>query len=506
VLLVVFAGNLSTAFEFLLARGLVGPDLGSVLGIKNFGDGVLRGVWPPDNGYWWFHASRIIPNLQPDGINEFPFFSALLSDLHPHFVALPFELLVLAAASAHALSRGATLRSPWTLGLAALALGGLLVINTWDIAPFWLLYVGLSLYAAYFSVWRWRWLVAAAMPFGGAVLFAPYFVGYGGPPLGLGIVLQRTPLGSLLVIFGWAIVLLAALGLFVRWCVADRRGWLVAGGGAVVGLALAILGEPTLGVLVALVALLAPWPRVLEGLDPAGVVALGIGAFAAAMLLGVEVVFLDDVFHSRMNTVFKFHVNAWLLAGLAGGLALGLTGRFLRRARWVVTGLAALALLGGMVYPLSAIATRMNERPPYGVTLDGRAFLSPDDRAAVRWLSDQNRLVGRAVIAEAAGDEYSAAAKMATYSGAVDVLGWAGHELQWRGPLPELSRRDGDLRALYTDAPPEGVRTILDRYNVRFVVVGDIERQKYGDGVNLRFEGLLPVGLRTGSVTIYRAR
>src|SRR6185295_11219799 len=135
-----------------------------VLGIKNFGDGVLRGVWPPDNGYWWFHASRIVPNLQPDGINEFPFFSALLSDLHPHFVALPFELLVLAAASAHALSRGATLQSPWTLGLAALALGSLLVINTWDIAPFWLLYVGLSLYTAYFSAWRWRWLVAAILP------------------------------------------------------------------------------------------------------------------------------------------------------------------------------------------------------------------------------------------------------------------------------------------------------------------------------------------------------
>ena len=63
-------------------------------------------------------------------------------------MALPFELLVLAVAAAHVLSRGATLRSIWTQGLAALALGGLLVINTWDIAPFWLLYVGLSVYAA----------------------------------------------------------------------------------------------------------------------------------------------------------------------------------------------------------------------------------------------------------------------------------------------------------------------------------------------------------------------
>jgi YYY domain-containing protein len=506
VLLVVFAGNLSTFLELLLARGLVGADLGATVGINHFGESIVRGVWPPTDGFWWFHASRVIPNLQPDGINEFPFFSALLSDLHPHFVALPFELLVLAVASAHVLSRGATLRSPWTLGLAALALGGLLVVNTWDIAPFWLVYVGLSLYAAWFVTWRWRWAAAAAMPFVGALLFAPYFVGYSGPPLGLGLVSPRTPFGSLLVLFGWAIVLLGALGLFVRWCVGDRRGWIVTGLGAVFGLALVILGEPTLGVLAALVALLLPWPGTLDRLDPAAALAVSVGAFAAAMLFGVEVIFLDDVFHSRMNTVFKFHVNAWLLAGFASGLGLALIGRFTTRARWLVLALATLVLAGGLVYPLSAIATRMRERPPYGVTLDGLAFLNPDDRAAVRWLTDQNQPAGRTVIAEAAGDEYSAAAKMATYSGAVDVIGWAGHEVQWRGPIAELGRREGDMRALYQEGTPETIRAILDRYGVRFVVVGDVERQKYGDGVMTRFDNVLPVALRAGNVIIYRAR
>ncbi|HEY3057718.1 MAG TPA: DUF2298 domain-containing protein [Chloroflexota bacterium] len=507
VVLVVFAGNLSTFFELLLARGMVGQDFGGVAGINHFGDSVVRGVWPPPDGFWWFHASRVIPNLQPDGINEFPFFSALLSDLHPHFVALPFELLVLGVAAAHVLSRGTTLRSPWTLGLGALALGGLLVINTWDIAPFWLLYVGLSVYAAWFVSWRWRWVAAAVVPLAGVVLFAPYFVGYSGPPLGLGIVSARTPFGSLLVLFGWAIVLLAALGLFVRWCVGDRNGWIQAGVGALVGVSLVILGETSLGLLVALTAVLVPWPGTLERLDPAAAWTLGVSAFAAAMLLGVEVVFLDDVFHSRMNTVFKFHVNAWLLAGLAAGLGVALIGRFTLRARWIVAALAGLVLAGGLVYPLSAIATRMDERPSSGVTLDGLAFLSPDDRAAVRWLSDQNVASGnRVVIAEAAGDEYSAAAKYATYSGAVDVIGWGGHELQWRGPVPELGRREGDMRALYQDGSTDALRAVLDRYAVRFVVVGDVERKKYGDAVTTRFDGVLPVAVRIGTVSIYRAR
>ncbi|HEV7662881.1 MAG TPA: DUF2298 domain-containing protein, partial [Chloroflexota bacterium] len=455
-------GNLSTIFEFLFSQGVVPAAAGDTLGIKRFGENIVPGVWPPDNTFWWFKASRVMPNTQPDGINEFPFFSALLSDLHPHFVSLPFEVLVLSVVAAHVISRGATLRSLWTQGLGALALGGLLVINTWDIAPFWLLYIGLSAYAAsLLGTWRWRWVAAIGTPFAGAVLYAPYFVGYAGPPLGLGVVTDRTPLGSLFVLFGWAIFLLAALGLFTRWCVGDRRGWQVTAVGAVVGVVLAVVGQPSLGVLVALLAAVLPWPGVLQRFDPAAAMVLGIGAFAAAMLLGVEVIFLDDVFHSRMNTVFKFHENAWLLAGLAGGVGLALVGRFTRRARWPVALLAVVFLAAGLVYPVSAMITRFKEVPPGGPTLDGLTFLAADDRVAIRWLASQNGASGRTVLAEAVGDEYSGAARMATYSGATTVLGWAGHELQWRGPLPELGARQTDLANLYRDAPTEAIRPLL---------------------------------------------
>jgi YYY domain-containing protein len=504
--LAMFCGNLRAAAEFALSHGWLTVDAGSALGIKNFGDGVVQGVWPPLNGLWWFGSSRVVPNTQPDGINEFPFFTAFLSDLHPHFVALPFELLVLAAAAAHVLSRGATLRSVWTQGLAALALGGLLVINTWDIAPFWLIYIGLSLYAAHSCVWRWRRLAAAATPFAGALLYLPYFIGYGGPPLGLGIVTDHTPFGSLLVLFGWAIVLLAALGLFMRWCIGDRRGWTITAIGAIAGVSLAILGQPGIGLLVALLVTLLPWPGVVERFEPASAMVVGLGVFATAMLLGVELIYLDDAFHSRMNTVFKFDENAWLLAALAGGVGVGLIGRFTRRARWVVLALACVFVAGGLVYPLSAIATRVAEIPPGGPTLDGLTFLSPDQRAAVRWLSAQNGSQGRVVVAEALGNEYDpASAGMATFSGAATVLGWGGHELQWRGPVPVIGQRQADLAALYRDAPADQIRSILDRYAIQYVVVGDQERRVYGDQVTGRFDGILPVAFRSGPITIYRA-
>jgi uncharacterized membrane protein len=269
---------------------------------------------------------------------------------------------------------------------------------------------------------------------------------------------------------------------------------------------LIILGQPTLGLLVALVGVLLPWPGVLDRFPSVAAATVGIAGFVAVMLLGVELIFLDDVFHSRMNTVFKFHENAWLLGALAAGVGVGLIGHFTRRARWPVLGLAILLTLAGLVYPLSAIATRLGERPPGGPTLDGLVFLSPDERAAVRWLGDQNGPNGRAVVAEAVGGEYSNGARMATYAGGVDVLGWAGHELQWRGQKPDFGQRTDDLARLYRDGSTEEIRPILDRYGVQYVVVGDLERQTYGDGVEARFLGVLAPAFRSGSVTIFRAR
>src|SRR5699024_9800049 len=152
------------------------------------------------------------------------------------------------------------------------------------------------------------------------------------------------------------------------------------------------------------------------------------------------------------------------------------------------SGLACLFVLGGLVYPVSAIASRLSEIPPGGPSLDGAAFLGPDDRAAVRWLASQNGAAGRVVVAEALGNEYDPrSAGMATFSGGATVLGWAGHELQWRGPIPVIGVRQTDLASLYRDAPLDQVQSILNRYGIQYVFVGDQERRVYGDEVTSRF-------------------
>jgi uncharacterized membrane protein len=93
---------------------------------------------------------------------------------------------------------------------------------------------------------------------------------------------------------------------------------------------------------------------------------------------------------------------------------------------------------------------------------------------------------------------------MSTYSGAAGLLGWIGHELQWRGPVTELGRRQGDVEQLYR-GDPNTVRSIVSRYGIDYVVVGDLERQQYGAEVDERLDAALPVAFRSGRLTIYRA-
>src|SRR5205823_630008 len=115
----------------------------------------------------------------------------------------------------------------------------------------------------------------------------------------------------------------------------------------------------------------------------------------------LEVVYLRDVFGTRMNSVFKFQYQAWLLLGLAsaGGLGVIWT-RSGARHRWrpLVGVVVALVLGPGLVYPLAATWTKSNgfRGEP---TLMGDRFLergAPADYRAIEWL--RTSTAGRPVV------------------------------------------------------------------------------------------------------------
>jgi len=67
------------------------------------------------------------------------------------------------------------------------------------------------------------------------------------------------------------------------------------------------------------------------------------------------------------------------------------------------------------------------------------------------------------------------------------VIGWAGHELQW-GHDP--GSRPNDVRLAYSTLDLGVARRLLARYDVRYVVVGSLEREQYPSAGLLKFDRL----------------
>jgi uncharacterized membrane protein len=183
----------------------------------------------------------------------------------------------------------------------------------------------------------------------------------------------------------------------------------------------------------------------------------------------------------------------------------------------IVMWMALLALLvaAALVYPVLASATRTaNFTQPR--SLDGTAFMANDatdagDADAIAWLNAH--IQGDEVIVEAAKyDEYTHLGRVSAFTGLPTLLGWGGHELQWRinwlaqpGRGDVLSQRLDAVNQIYTNPDEATVKQLLRRYSIRLIYVGAAERQTYPSAnLNDRFAAFPVIYSREG-VTIYAA-
>ncbi len=202
-------GNLEGLIELAYHKSLVPLQWLQWLDIKQLTEnppsgGLTGGFW------WWWHASRVIHDKDLLGnsvevIDEFPFFSFLLGDMHPHVLALPFAILAV-----------------------ALALNLLLGARSWKLATgSWKLEAGGKASFQYRVSSFWHMLGDAT--------------GLGAP----GIILYALVLAALAFLNTWDFPIyvgLAALALGVGWSLADRLSWAAVGRAVAGGVVLAALG------------------------------------------------------------------------------------------------------------------------------------------------------------------------------------------------------------------------------------------------------------------------
>jgi len=550
---VVLLGNLEGALEFLAAHDLLPHSWYGFIAIKGLAPYTTDHFYPDEKNqfWWWFRASRVMPHGE---ITEFPNFSLVLGDLHPHVTAIPYVLLAVALAlaffrSGELLDVRFWLARPALLLWAAISLGGLAFLNAWDMPTLTVVVLGAALIRNRQPGESWlpalQRTLFFAVPLGllMLLLYVPFYRGFSSQASGFDVVSGHTTrLIHLLIFWGPFAVLLVPFVAVRLW---ESRGrpftlvdalvaalvpevvialWLVwaiggeAPGNPVKDRSTGWITDVLLAAFVG-AALLALWRGAeAEGEDPdrrgLAVFALLLTAVAALLVLGPEFYFVKDLFKNRMNTVFKLYYQAWLLAALASAYALyyltrwweaATPGAATLRAAW--GGLAALVLLAALLYPIGATLARTGgfsgERSLDA--LDDIKKSAPDEYAAIEWLKDRE---GTPTIVEAPGRSYTYPGRISAATGLPTLIEWPGHESQWRGQ--ESSKdwfgRFDEVQTLYTTTDSSLASSILGKYEVRFVYVGKSEREMFPPAGLAKFDDLMDIAFKQGSVTIYRVR
>ena len=501
-------------------------------------------------GDWYWNPSRVLPPLGGNEITEFPLFTFIYSDLHAHMIAIPLALLAISWALAVVMGRGKW-RNPWWAILGIIT-GGLLfgVFYPTNLSDSYT-YLLIGMIAIGYAVFRYTptfsLLRRIVFAIGAAVvlfllshyLYEPYRAWYGqaysaldpwkGP---------FTPIWSYLT--HWLVFLF----IVVSWMAWETREWMASTPvsalrklkpyallieGSLVVFVLALLVLQYLGTSVGWIALpIAVWAGILllrPAVSDAKRFVLFLIGTALLITIVVEVVVVSgDI--GRQNTIFKFYMQAWILLAVSAAAAFAWTlpAFFRWLPGWRVFWQTAMVFLiaGAALFTITGTAGKIRDRWIVEAprSFDSMTFMNyahyddfgqrldlSEDYRAIRWM--QANVQGSPVIVEANCLEYHWCTRFTMYTGLPGVVGWNWHQRQQRVFTSTwVEARVAEVGNFYNAVDDEFTKEFLERYDVRYIIVGQLEHAAYSPEGIAKFErlngGYWQEVYRDGNTAIYK--
>jgi len=491
--------SLSTAFVTKILEGSKNRML-----LKQIGAGLLSAsfvtifgnlhalIYIPIEGisYWYPDATRFIEYT----IHEFPIYSFIVNDLHGHVSSIPLVLLVIGLLftlfttnKTPELNDTSLIKKfkndfstklyPTVLILLSLTIGALYATNAWDFAIY-LLLSGLVLWTkntlsiinanqkilpSFFNitVLTKTAIESIALLVCSMLFFLPFWAQFHPISQGIGIVPlgSHSPLWQLGVLWGIQVSLSVS---YILW----------------------IKRNPT------------------QLSEKTNVFILILIALSFLLIILPEIIYVRDIYptHFRANTMFKFFYQSWLMLGAVVGTTIVILTTKLANGKlltYAYVVMVSIFIFAGATYGIKATEQGFGGFNGAKKSIDGTAYLDtkyPDDSKAIDWIN-QN-IEGQPVMAEAVGDSYTDYTRIASNTGLPTVIGWPVHEWLWRGSysdplLPQtdleattgiadtVSTRVEDIKLLYETADIHVIKTLVEKYDIEYIFVGTLEREKY---------------------------
>ena len=545
---------------------------------------------------FWRSSRMMPPDPPGHEITEFPFFTFLFADLHAHMMAIPFTVLVvglslavvlaaanrkkstsrLAGRAAHV--RG-ILRSKLMdvgvlrLAILGIAVGSLAPLNTWDLPTYLIVAAAAILFAEFITHGGLGLIVllraGVKMAFMAAVGFAaflPYHLAGETFYNSVQSTTNSTTLWQFLAISGLFVFIIGTFAVDELAGGARRQGaalwrrfgrlqaildgeegepvsipWLIVliVSALLLGLALTaaftgVVGS-TVPLVFALVMMLAVVGMSILLRDRPDSAQLGfvlmLALVSLCLIIGLDFLRVEgDI--DRLNSIFKFYLQVWVMLGIASAYLLWRLFRTQRsflprigsiRRGWKVS--LAVLVLSAAIYPVLGTQDRLRDRFAGYVTpltLNGVAFMEgtayrehsgdvidlASDYEGIRWM--QMNVEGSPIVLEGVTPSYRWGGRVAMYTGLPSVIGWQWHQEQQRwGYAYEVGRRISDVERIYSTHDSEAALELIRKYGVEYVYLGHLERIYFPGGMD-KFEdglgGALEKVFDNGDTAIYRVR
>ncbi len=492
----------------------------------------------PNDHYWWWRATRVIntfdilSNASLDyTITEFPFFTFALADLHPHLISIPIYLMFLTLLFNYnilnnhnkIISQTKIISNNVFFLFISVTFGSLMITNTWNIPSIFLLLFGTAIipvrnYFTYKTFFRFK--IPLYVSIMSLLLFLPFYNNYV-PPVNQIDVVGAISSRFIHIFIVWGFFICIIL-LFLTIVYRTKHHYFI--NGRLLNLSFSILPvifmiliwsilifvkdtfdgnllfmiiNKNISLLLILIIFLLLSHLLITKTEIPIInnqpylttnSSNGIYFIITILLIGVvlilipEYFFIKDQFGNRMNTVFKFSFQSWILFTVFTPFLIYSISTYVRKYRIYYYISFLLISILYLYYSIAFINLQVNnwDKTP---SINAHKNFSVHNKMtydSIQWI--QNNLPQGSIILEAPGDSYSNFSKISSFSGYPTVLGWIGHQRQWRPfELEEIFKREKDIENIYISNNINRVKELIKEYGIKYIYLGIQENIKYGE-------------------------